>query len=430
MVLRVTRQDVEIATTTSGALRVTRQMVEVLTKAETGTSVSASQNLIFTQKANLAEFPVSQNLVFGQTIDVIGPLDKSESQNLVFSDSASTTQGYARTVAHALGFSHSVKVTPTYEYATQNLVFTDSSSVPGERFVTQSVSFSDQAWSEDALFIQPLIFGQNAGAGHTFPGGIESSASDNLIFTDTAWKTLVLVGATDLSASDGLAFTQFAGFPIDVAGGPQVLTFTQVLQRDWIIWNEHTLIFEQDDAGYVVDRNLSAASNIIFKHAFMFENLAGSTCYYDPILVQGSDPDAPTAPTAAKPTFTYYDNVLLYYPTDTPTMSVQLRAPNMGDRDRLQNLRVQRESRGGTLQVFADPTWPKVQTLVLSFTQIKESEATDLQDFFLNTLGLTVGLRDWEGNVWHGVVVNPDEPLVRSRRDLFDITFEFDGEKQ
>lgn len=429
MVLRITRQDVDIAATTSGALRVTRQMVEVLTKAEAGTNVDATQNLLFSDSASREIFPVVQSLIFTHTIDVIGPSDKSEEQDLIFSDAASTTQTYARTVAQALGFSQEVFVTPTYAYAEQELIFTDSASVPGERTVEHSVIFTHQAWTEDIVFEHDLIFTQLAGAGHTFPGGLERSASNNLVFTDVATKALLIVGGTDLDAENNLVFTQFAGFPQEV-GAQQILTFTDEVQRDWNIWVEHTAIFDQDDAGYVVDRNLSSESNIIFKHTFMFENLAGSTCYYDPILVQGSDPDAPTAPTAAKPTFTYYDNVLLYYPTDTPTMSVQLRAPNMGDRDRIQNLRINRESRGGTLQVFADPTWPKVQTLVLSFTQIKESEATDLQDFFLSTLGLTVGLRDWEGNVWHGVVVNPDEPLVRSRRGLFDITFEFDGEKQ
>ena len=44
------------------------------------------------------------------------------------------------------------------------------------------------------------------------------------------------------------------------------------------------------------------------------------------------------------------------------TFSVSLRAPNLGNKDRLSFNRVLRETRGGTLVVFADPIWPKVQT--------------------------------------------------------------------
>ena len=49
------------------------------------------------------------------------------------------------------------------------------------------------------------------------------------------------------------------------------------------------------------------------------------------------------------------------YPVVSPTVSVTLRSPELGNKDRLQFNRISRETRGGTLIVFADPMWPKVQ---------------------------------------------------------------------
>ena len=57
--------------------------------------------------------------------------------------------------------------------------------------------------------------------------------------------------------------------------------------------------------------------------------------------------------------------------TGTVTDSVTLRAPNLGNKDRLSFNRIVRETRGGTLIVFADPIWPKLETLVLTFSGLQ-----------------------------------------------------------
>ena len=60
--------------------------------------------------------------------------------------------------------------------------------------------------------------------------------------------------------------------------------------------------------------------------------------------------------------------------TGTVTDSVTLRAPNLGNKDRLSFNRIVRETRGGTLIVFADPIWPKLETLVLSFSGLSATQ--------------------------------------------------------
>ena len=119
---------------------------------------------------------------------------------------------------------------------------------------------------------------------------------------------------------------------------------------------------------------------------------------------------------------------LLYPATGTATDSITLRTPNFGNKDRLSFNRVLRETRGGTLIVYADPIWPKIQTLVLSFSGLKTSEKDDLLDFLETHLGLEIGLLDWEHRYWRGVVVTPDDPIVQDDRNSFSVSFEFEGE--
>jgi len=89
-------------------------------------------------------------------------------------------------------------------------------------------------------------------------------------------------------------------------------------------------------------------------------------------------------------------DVQLYWPVDARTITVTLREPEFDNKDRLRFQRINRETRGGTLIVFADPIWPKVQQLTLEFTSLKEEEAQSLLTFIAATLGKEVGLRDWE----------------------------------
>ena len=105
-----------------------------------------------------------------------------------------------------------------------------------------------------------------------------------------------------------------------------------------------------------------------------------------------------------------------------------LRSPDLGNKDRLQFNRVSRESRGGTLVVFADPMWPKVQTQMLTFSGLKEQEARSLLDFMAAHLGLEVGYVDWEQRLWTGIITNPTEAMVQDGIGMFTVGFEFEGE--
>lgn len=157
---------------------------------------------------------------------------------------------------------------------------------------------------------------------------------------------------------------------------------------------------------------------------------AGVLQRYHPFVGAGA-PGAPTPPPLelegprSGVTVTFQ---LVYPATGTVTDSVTLRAPNFGNKDRLGFNRVLRETRGGTLIVFADPMWPKIQTLVLNFSGLRSNQAQQLLTFLDAHLGEEVGVYDWEYRYWTGVITTPTDPVVQDGKDRFSASFEFEGE--
>jgi len=157
---------------------------------------------------------------------------------------------------------------------------------------------------------------------------------------------------------------------------------------------------------------------------------AGILQRYRPFVGAGA-PGAPTPPplTLDGPLPGVTAPFQLVYPASgTVIDSVTLRSPDFGNKDRLGFNRVLRETRGGTLIVFADPMWPKVQTLVLNFSGLTSAQAQQLLTFLDAHLGEEVGVYDWEHRYWTGVITMPTDPVVQDGRDSFSASFEFEGE--
>lgn len=123
-------------------------------------------------------------------------------------------------------------------------------------------------------------------------------------------------------------------------------------------------------------------------------------------------------------------------PTGTLTKGIKLegdttveisRSPNMGDIDRLAFDRIVRETRGGTLRVFADSTWSKVNTLVFTISGIRRTKSQEVLTFLLAHLGRDITLETHEGRRWLGVILNPGEVVIEDRRNSFTISIEFEG---
>jgi hypothetical protein len=110
------------------------------------------------------------------------------------------------------------------------------------------------------------------------------------------------------------------------------------------------------------------------------------------------------------------------------TSEVELRQPELDNRDRNAFSRVSQETRGGKLLVFADPTWPKIRTLAVTIVGLTETKVDELQTFIQSTVGQVIGLTDWEGRLWSGFITNPNEQATQDGKERWTVTFEFEGE--
>jgi hypothetical protein len=122
-------------------------------------------------------------------------------------------------------------------------------------------------------------------------------------------------------------------------------------------------------------------------------------------------------------------NFSIYQPyLGIPLLKVEMRKPELDNRDRNAYTRINQETRGGKLIVYADPDWPKVRTLAVTVVGLTETKVDDLHTFMQATVGEEIGLTDWEGRLWKGFITNPNEAATQDGRDMWTVTFEFQGE--
>lgn len=251
-----------------------------------------------------------------------------------------------------------------------------------------------------------------------------------LSFRQDIYLTHVRVDSDSVSATSTLSLTQSARVSeTGVAGN--IINITQAAQG-WGGRPGDSQLELTQEASYVLSQSMVSQSTLTIYHASTYTLiLASSLCQYTPFVGASSDPDAPTPPPEAidGPMVGIQVPFQLVYPSvGVVTDSVSLKTPNLGNLDRLAFNRVLRETRGGTLVVFADPIWPKIQTLVVSFSRLLRVESQNLMTFIEAHLGLEIGLIDWEHRFWRGVITTPDEPHIEDKFDSFTTTFEFQGE--
>jgi hypothetical protein len=175
-------------------------------------------------------------------------------------------------------------------------------------------------------------------------------------------------------------------------------------------------VFVQAIYGRTVPEALDIEQAVTF-----FIDETGKECQYNPFLGEGS-PVSPTPPTLGHATLT------LTYPFVSPTTTLVLRNPDFGNQESLSFDRIVRTTRGGDLEVFADPDWAKTQTLKLTVTDLTAQQAEDFLTLLGDSLGLEIGLLDWENRQWKGIITTPDAEVTNKGRCKREITFEFEGE--
>ena len=113
-----------------------------------------------------------------------------------------------------------------------------------------------------------------------------------------------------------------------------------------------------------------------------------------------------------EPTFVKQSGVSFEYPYAAPTVTLEVPCPAIGDIERYSNQRILRETRGGDLIVYRDPTWPEDNELALTFTNIRETDRDKFVQLLAETLGTEIKYTDHFAQIWKVIITNPDTAIV------------------
>ena len=406
-------------------------------------SPTAENTISFTQAAEAIvseiELTASNTIAFTQAASA-GFYELTGSNSISFSQSASVAfpQVYNLTADNSIAFTQASSSGLLTRTANNYLAFSQSNIQSGESELTAGNTISFSQSSSPGLLTRTahnnLEITQEALGGFVSVNAIGLSASDTLTFTQEVNRGLALASGTSLTADNTLTFTQRAIFPIDLTAD-NTIAFTQSADGVPGKSGTHTISFVQTVVANHW-RNLTASSSITFAQGF------SATTFRNGLPIQGTGCDAtktyspfsggtetplirPVAPALNRKT-----DVEFFYPTGpacSATNSIILRTPNFGDRDRNQYSRINRESRGGSLRIYRDPQWPKVRTLVMDFSGIKDTEISDILTFLEDTLGQQIAFRDWNSRVWYGLIVNPDTAITRTgKANRNDVSIEME----
>lgn len=119
----------------------------------------------------------------------------------------------------------------------------------------------------------------------------------------------------------------------------------------------------------------------------------------------------------------------LTYPYTSPTLTLTLKNPEFGDQNVLDFAKIDRKTRGGTRKIFADNDWSEAQTLQLTVSNLSACKVpvADIVNFLNTSLGKEVGLLDWHGRQWRGVISVPDTDITQEASGT-RVVITYDGE--
>ena len=130
---------------------------------------------------------------------------------------------------------------------------------------------------------------------------------------------------------------------------------------------------------------------------------------YSPQITEGNNDLTP--PPATPHPVLRRSTVVLTYPFVSPTTTLTIRTPDLGDKKELTYDRIYFESRGLTPHVYRDSNWQKRKILSLSFRALTKTQAADFEAFLKQSLGKVIGYLDYNSWQWSGVIVDPNQAI-------------------
>lgn len=349
--------------------------------------LSVESEILFTHSAGRV-YEVSANSVLTFAPDELDDLVLQErrpaSSILEFEQSVFAETGLFKSVSSAISFTQTATAqAPIHEFVHQVIPFTTSTrSIETHQRVTSTLTFAhvlNKIWSV--------------------------SANNVLVFTDSGYRIHPVVDT--LSFVQSVSATKELDHIIQEMDLTHAVALAGVWQRSvtQILGIGHTMTYYMP--GSCVEKSYSP---------FIGESTV--TSHPDPPATE--EEFAEGLPDGSR-------FILAYPPLTDPTDIVELRAPNLDNRDRISSTRINRETRGGHLSVYADPDWPQMHTLVLTISGLDKTSVDELQTFLIDHLGQEISLTDWEGREWIGVITTPNEEAVRDSRVGYTVALEFEG---
>lgn len=371
--------------------------------------------------------------------------DQLVEQTLALVDVATHPEIYEELVEDVLDFLEDTGHNNFFDAsASDTIVFVeDQQETSLENAILQSISFAQEALGDTNSFPRfvndSLAFVEQA-SGHG-PQGIAFSQSMILSQTATFTRPVVSKQVSDFipfvisvgkhqpkSAADTMVLVDAAEVKYI---GENVLTFVETIDagKGNTFGDTMSLVSSGTYAGSTFNRTFPQSLGLHDAVSYFVEGI-NVLCQYYPFVGSSDDPDAPEPPSLELPgpNLDVTEPFQLFYPVVDPEDYVTLRAPDLGNRDKLSMNRVNRRTRGGTLVIFADPQWPKTQTLELNFSVLHAEEAQALLTFLQTHLGQEIGLLDWEKRYWQGVVTDVTGVITQNGFDDYSATFTFEGE--
>lgn len=355
---------------------------------------------------------ISQAVVFDQTVSTSGRIpqvyDVEITQALNLGQSTSRGAVYGKSVVNAFALDQSLGRAPmTFDinildgrvphYDPETKIYT-----PAQLNLQQRVTINKVL---NRTVISKINFWHNLKTTHIKVGGIDFNITHTLAFnqfvTVDTWEQII--SALNL----GQVVVATVGKPTS-----DHLAFGQAVQVN-------------KSFGRTLTSNFALHQIVNYEHSKI--NL---TQEYTPIVGDSDDPNNPTPPSRniVGPVIGVTAPFQLLYPTlGAVTDYINLRVPNLGNKSTLTTTRINRESRGGTLNIYTDPMWPKTQVLSLVFSFLMYEEAHALLDFYERYQGIEIGLLDWEHRYWKGIITSMD-PITQDGKDSFTAAFQFEGE--
>lgn len=392
MTLRVTRQFGEVLGTDGGAVRVARQYAEVLGSVAPIIYASASNELSMSQDIHVpwkyASLTSTMTLADEQG-NFLGVGESFPANTVLNMTHELVTSGLLQDVSSVMSLVQSGSGEgPVYLYLLSAMHINSEVGTP--------------AFERHFEFETEILMTGLAGRGYDIEVSTTMSVAQDMYRHHTPFSAINLVQTVDYGKTKGLEISELD------------LDHDVLLNAIWSRATTQTLGIGHALTYYVSDPCGVKA--------------------YTPYIGENTTDDSPDPPDDAlpfAPGLPEDERFQLLYPgLGEATDTVELRAPNLDNRERLAFTRINRETRGGRLTVFADPTWPQINTLVLSFSGLEKAEIDALQTFMVAHLGEEVGLIDWEGRQWVGVITSPTERGVQDGKGCdgrWTIGLEFEG---